>query len=402
MASDSTSYDLLIERIQETGADFDDVRQTLASLDVELPSWSFGNAGTRFAVFGQPGLPRDVFEKLADAAEVNRHTGSASTVALHIPWDAVDDYSALRAHADRLGLRVGAINPNLFQEQEYRLGSLCHPDPEVRARAVAHVAACADVARELGGDAISLWLADGTNYAGQDSLRDRRSRLLESMRAIYGALADATDLLVEYKPHEPAFYATDIADWGSAMLLCEALGDRAKVLVDLGHHPQGVNVEQIVALLDEAGRLGGFHFNDRKYADDDVIVGSSNPFQLFLLFAELLAGRKGISTRLTIDQAPNIEPRIEAMILSVMNLQEALAKALIVDRTALRAAQLDGDVLGAHRILISAYATDVRPLCARVREELGASPDPVASFKTSGYTDRMAVERLGGTAAAWA
>jgi L-rhamnose isomerase/sugar isomerase len=375
------------------------IEQALRAQQVETPSWAFGNSGTRFAVFAQPGAPRDPFEKLEDAAEVHRHTGIAPSVALHIPWDRVDDWDALRDRAEELGLRLGVINPNLFQEPEYKLGSVCHPDAGVRRRAVEHIRECVEIARQLGSDAISLWLADGTNYPGQDSLAGRRRRLVESLAEVYAALGDDVELLVEYKLYEPAFYATDLADWGSALLLCQELGERANVLVDLGHHAQGVNIEQIVSLLHGAGRLGGFHFNDRKYGDDDLIVGSVDPFQLFRIFFELVD--VGARTRLTIDQSHNVEQKIEAMIQSVLNLQEAYAKALHVDREALAAAQAEGDVLGANRILTDAFSTDVRPLCANVRESLGASADPIAAFRTSGYAERASRTRASGKAAAW-
>ena len=347
-------------------------------------------------MFAQPGAPRDPFEKLDDAAEVHRLTGIATSVALHIPWDRVDDLNALRDHAAELGLRIGAINPNLFQEPEYKLGSLCHPDPSIRRRAVAHVRECIEIAARIGSDAISLWLADGTNYPGQDSLRGRRRRLLEALREIYAALDPGMELLVEYKLYEPAFYATDLADWGSALLVCQELGDQAKVLVDLGHHAQGVNIEQIVTLLDGAGRLGGFHFNDRKYGDDDLIVGSIDPFQLFRIFHELVE-----SARLTVDQSHNVEAKIEAMIQTVLNLQEAYAKALLVDRDALERAQTEGDVLAANRILVDAFSTDVRPLCAKVRDDIGAEPDPIRAFRGGGYAERVSEDRRHGTAAAW-
>jgi L-rhamnose isomerase/sugar isomerase len=378
------------------------IEQALRAQQVETPSWAFGNSGTRFAVFAQPGAPRDPFEKLEDAAEVHRHTGIAPSVALHIPWDRVDDWDALRDHARELGLRLGAINPNLFQEPEYKLGSVCHPDADVRRRAVAHIRDCIEITRQVGSDALSLWLADGTNYPGQDSLRGRRRRLVESLEEVYAALGDDVELLVEYKLYEPAFYATDLADWGSALLLCQELGDRANVLVDLGHHAQGVNIEQIVSLLHGAGRLGGFHFNDRKYGDDDLMVGSVDPFQLFRIFSELVdAGAFEEGVRLTIDQSHNVEQKIEAMIQSVVNLQEAYAKALLVDRTALAAAQAEGDVLAANRILVDAFSTDVRPLCAKVREGLGAAADPIGAFRASGYAERVAQARAHGKAAAW-
>jgi len=398
----SAGYDVLAETLRARGVDLDAVESALRSQEVETPSWAYGNSGTRFAVFPQPGVPRDPFEKLEDAAQVHRHTGVAPSVALHIPWDRVDDFGALRAHAESLGLRLGAINPNLFQDPEYRLGSVCHPDAAVRRRAVDHLLECAEIAGAAGAGALSLWLADGTNYPGQDSFSARRRRLVSCLEEVVAALPDSVELLVEYKLYEPAFYSSDLADWGSALLLCEELGDRAKVLVDLGHHAQGVNVEQIVSLLLAAGRLGGFHFNDRKYGDDDLIVGSIDPFQLFLIYAELVgAAAFTDGVRTTIDQSHNVEPKIEAMIQSVENLQDSYAKALIVDRAALAAAQADGDVLGGHRVLLDAFRTDVRPLCAKVRADLDASPDPVSAFRDSGYADQVAAARVGGEAAAW-
>jgi L-rhamnose isomerase/sugar isomerase len=382
--------------------DLDRIEEALRAQELETPSWSFGNSGTRFAVFAQPGAPRDTFEKLEDAAEVHRQTGVAPSVALHIPWDRVDDFDALRDRAAELGLRLGAVNPNLFQDAEYKLGSVCHPDPRVRRRAVEHIRECIEIAAQIGSDSISLWLADGTNYPGQDSLRGRRERLVESLQEVYGALADGIELLVEYKFYEPAFYSTDIADWGSALLLCQQLGEQARVLVDLGHHAHSVNIEQIVTLLHGEGRLGGFHFNDRKYGDDDLIVGSIDPFQLFLIYAELVGiGAIEAGVGFTIDQSHNVEPKVEAMIQTVVNLQEAYAKALLVDRAALEAAQADGDVLAAHRVLTDAFKTDVRPLCAKVRADLGASADPIGAFRAGGYAQRAAETRAHGTAAAW-
>jgi len=398
----TTGYDLIAEKLAGRGGDLGAVEAALRAQELELPSWAFGNSGTRFAVFGQPGAPRDPFEKLEDAAEVQRVTGIARSVALHIPWDRVDNVNDLRDRARELGLRLGAINPNLFQDPEYKLGSLCNPDANVRRRAVAHVRECIEIAARVGSDAISLWLADGTNYPGQDSLRARRERLLDTLAEVYDALSDEMELLVEYKLYEPAFYATDLADWGSALLVCQELGDAAKVLVDLGHHAQGVNIEQIVSLLHGARRLGGFHFNDRKYGDDDLMVGSIDPFQLFRIFHELVeAGALESGVRLTVDQSHNIEPKVEAMIQTVVNLQEAYAKALLVDRGALEVAQAEGDILAANRILVDAFSTDVRPLCSKVREELGAAVDPIASFRADGYAERVAQARLHGTAAAW-
>jgi L-rhamnose isomerase / sugar isomerase len=357
---------------------------------IETPSWGYGDSGTRFATFPQAGRPRDVLERIEDAAEVHRLTGTAGAVALHFPWDATGDYGALREQIEARGLRVGAVNPNLFQDPDYKLGSITNPDARVRAKAVAHLLECLEIAAALGSTAQSLWLADGTNYPGQDDLRERRRRLLDALSTVYSELPADQRLMVEYKLFEPAFYATDLADWGSSLLICQALGERAQVLVDLGHHAQGVNIEQIVALLGDQGRLGGFHFNNRKYADDDLIVGSVNPFELFLIFFELAGSEL---PRLTIDQSHNVEAKVEAMVLSVVNLQEAYAKALLVDREALRAAQQSGDVLGAHEALLDAYRTDVRPLCARVRAALGAAEDPIAELRASGYVERVTAER---------
>jgi L-rhamnose isomerase/sugar isomerase len=378
----------------------------LSHLVIETPSWGYGDSGTRFGVFPQPGRPRDVLEKIDDAAEVHRLTGTAGAVALHFPWDAVDDYDELRAHIDERGLRVGAVNPNLFQDPDYKLGALTHPDAAVREKAVAHMLECVEIATALGSTAmprasrsspqpappaLSLWLADGTNYPGQDDLRERRRRLLDSLARVYAELPAEQELLVEYKLFEPAFYATDLADWGSALLTCLKLGERARVLVDLGHHAQGVNIEQIVAFLADEDRLGGFHFNNRKYADDDLIVGSVNPFELFLIFVELTASRE--LPRLTIDQSHNIEAKVEAMVLSVVNLQEAYAKALLVDREALKAAQRAGDVLAGHEALLDAYRTDVRADCAAARAALGAAENPIHALRASGYAERMARTR---------
>ena len=382
----------LAARLAERGTDVAAVERALADLVIETPSWGYGDSGTRFAVFAQPGRPRDVFERIDDAAEVHRLTASAGAVALHLPWDSTDDYAALRDHIESRGLRVGAVNPNLFQDPDYKLGSVTHPDAAVRAKAVEHLIECVRIAGALGATAQSLWFADGTNYPGQDDLRERRRRLIDSLGRVYAELPSDQEMLVEYKLFEPAFYATDLADWGSSLLVCQRLGERAKVLVDLGHHAQGVNIEQIVALLDDEGRLGGFHFNNRKYADDDLIVGSVNPFELFLIFCELAASPNGLP-RLTIDQAHNVEAKVEAMVLSVVNLQEAYAKALLVDRAALAEAQQRGDVLAAHEALLDAYRTDVRPLCAKARTDLGASADPIADLRASGYAERVAAER---------
>jgi L-rhamnose isomerase / sugar isomerase len=379
----------------------DRVEERLRSQRVETPSWGYGNSGTRFKVFPQPGVPRDPFEKLADASQVHRLTGICPSVAVHIPWDKVDYYGELREYAASLEMKIGAVNPNLFQEEEYRLGSVCDPDEGVRRKATDHLLECVEVAGEVGSDILSLWFADGTNYPGQDSFVERRHRMLDCLSEAYAAMPQDMRMLLEYKFYEPAFYHTDLSDWGTALTMCQKLGERAEVLVDLGHHAQGVNVEHIVALLLDEGRLGGFHFNGRKYGDDDLIVGSINPFELFLIYVELVEAEESTRIDYMIDQAHNIEPKIEAMILSVTNLQEAYAKALLVDRPTLDEARRSGDVLRAHRTLLDAYATDVRPLCARVREYVGASADPISDFRSSGYLERVTEERKEGTQAGW-
>jgi len=367
--------------------------ERLGRLGLETPSWGYGNSGTRFHVYPWPGAARDVYERVADAALVHRLTGCCPSVALHIPWDAVADYADLRRYAEEQGVRLGAINPNLFGDDDYRLGSLCNPDPEVRAKAVAHCRDCIEIAREVGSEVISLWLADGTNYPGQDDLRDRHARLLSGLEELYTVLPAGMRLLVEYKFFEPAFYSTDLPDWGTAALACRRLGPQAQVLVDTGHHPQGTNIEQIVAVLLSEGLLGGFHFNNRKYADDDLIVGSIDPFELFRIMREIARAESPERIAFMIDQSHNVEGKIDAMIQSVVNIQTAYAKALLVDDERLAAAQRTGDVLRAHRVLLEAFETDVRPLLAQLREELGIDPDPVEAFRSGGYGERLAQER---------
>jgi L-rhamnose isomerase/sugar isomerase len=372
----------------------------LRQLEIETPSWGYGNSGTRFHVYPWPGAARTVWERLADAALVHKLTGCCPSVAIHIPWDRVDDWGELRRYGEDQGIRIGAVNPNLFGKDEYRLGSLCHPDPSVRRRALDHCKECIEIAGHVGSSLLSLWLADGTNYPGQDDLRARFHRLTEALEELYGSLPSGMRLLIEYKFFEPAFYSTDLPDWGTAALICRRLGPQARVLVDTGHHPQGTNVEQIVALLLAEGLLGGFHFNNRKYADDDLIVGSIDPFELFRIMREIAVARADPETTATagavafmIDQSHNVEGKIGAMIQSVANIQTAYAKALLVDDERLAGAQRDGDVLGAHRALIDAFETDVRPLLAELRSGLGLAVNPVEAFRAGGYAERLAAER---------
>jgi L-rhamnose isomerase/sugar isomerase len=366
----------------------------LAQLEIETPSWGYGNSGTRFHVYPWPGAARSVRERIADAALVHRLTGCCPSVALHIPWDAVDDYGELRRYAEVEGVRIGAINPNLFGEDDYRLGSLSHPDGRVRARALDRCRECVEIAQEVDSKLISLWLADGTNYPGQDDLRTKLERLTSGLEDLYALLPPDVRLLVEYKFFEPAFYSTVLPDWGTAALVCRRLGPQAQVLVDTGHHPQGTNVEQIVAVLLAEGLLGGFHFNNRKYADDDLIVGSIDPFELFRIMREVARDPSAVeNVAFMIDQSHNVEGKIDAMIQSVLNIQTAYAKALLVDEPCLAEAQLAGDVLGAHRILVEAFETDVRPLLGRLRAQLGVSEDPFAAFREGGYGAALARER---------
>jgi L-rhamnose isomerase/sugar isomerase len=385
-------------------SDIATAKAVLRQQQIETPSWAYGNTGTRFKVFAHPGAARNAFEKIEDAAMVHRLTGVAPSVALHIPWDRVDDYVALGKHASEHGVRIGAINPNVFQEDEYRLGSVCNPDPAVRRKATDHLLECVEIAQVTGSPAVSLWFADGTNYPGQDDIRARQDRLAEALAEVYGALSAGVEMLLEYKLFEPSFYTMDVPDWGTSLLHCLALGDRAKVLVDTGHHAPGTNIEFIVASLMRVGKLGGFHFNSRFYADDDLLVGAADPYQLFRIMFEMVRAdavtpRGGIAFML--DQCHNIEDKVAAEVRSVMNVQEATAKALLVDREALAEAQASGDVLGANSIFVDAFSTDVRPMLAELRVEMGLEPDPLAAYLRSGYGEQIAKARVGGTATGW-
>jgi L-rhamnose isomerase/sugar isomerase len=380
------------------------VKAALRQHEIELPSWAFGNTGTRFKVFGQPGVPRTPWEKADDAAQVHRFTGVAPSMAVHIPWDKVDDYAELAAYARGHGIRIGAVNANVFQDDDYKLGSVCNPDPRVREKALGHLLECVDVMDATGSRDLKLWFADGTNYPGQDDIAARQDRLAEALQAVYARLAAGQRMLLEYKLFEPSFYTTDVPDWGTSLLHCQALGPQARVVVDTGHHAPGTNIEFIVALLLRAGQLGGFDFNSRFYADDDLMVGAADPFQLFRIMHEVvkagaLGPAKGVAFML--DQCHNIEPKIPAQIRSVMNVQEATAKALLVDAAALAEAQRSGDVLAANAALMDAYNTDVRPLLAELREEMGLDPDPIAAYRGSGYAEKIIAERVGGTPASW-
>jgi L-rhamnose isomerase / sugar isomerase len=384
--------------------DIASVKETLRSQRIETPSWGYANSGTRFKVFPQEGVPRTPQEKIDDAAMVHRLTGVAPTVALHIPWDQVDDFGALAKHAADQGVALGTINANIFQDNDYRLGSVCNPDPAVRRKAIDHLLACVDVMDATGSRDLKLWFADGTNYPGQDSIRARQDRLAEALREVYDRISQEQRIVLEYKLFEPAFYATDVPDWGTSYAHCIELGPKAQVVIDTGHHAPGTNIEFIVAFLLRAGRLGAFDFNSRFYADDDLMVGAADPFQLFRILHELvqadaLSPASGITYML--DQCHNIEAKIPAVIRSVMNVQEATAKALLVDAEALASAQREGNVLAANAVLMDAYNTDVRPLLAEVRTDAGLDPDPVAAYHRSGYFERVRTERATGQQAGW-
>lgn len=379
-------------------------KQQLDLLKIEVPSWAYGNSGTRFKVFAQPGVPRDPFEKVSDAAVVARLTGAVNSVALHIPWDKVDDYEVLAKHAANEGIALGTINSNTFQDNDYMLGSICHPEARVRRKAVDHLLECVAIMDQTGARDLKLWFADGTNYPGQDDIRARQDRLQAGLEEVYAQLGDQQRMVLEYKFFEPAFYTTDIPDWGVSYAHCLRLGPKAMVVVDTGHHAPGTNIEFIVAFLLRERKLGAFDFNSRFYADDDLIVGASDPFQLFRIMHEVVkadAINPANDVAFVLDQCHNIEPKIPGQIRSILNVQEAVAKALLVDQAALTAAQLAGDVLGANAILMDAYDTDVRPLLAEWRTERGLDPEPMKAYAASGYAQKIANERVGGSQAGW-
>jgi L-rhamnose isomerase/sugar isomerase len=382
--------------------DLNHVKNTLRTLRVETPSWAYGNTGTRFKVFAQAGAARNPFEKISDAAIVNRFTGCVPTVAIHIPWDRVDSYEDLAKFAADQGIAIGSINPNLFQDEDYRIGSVCHPDARVRRKATDHLLECVDIAVRTRSEILTCWFPDGTNYAGQDSTRGRQDRLAAALDETYAAMPDGLTMLIEYKLFEPAFYSMDVPDWGTSLLHCQRLGPKAQVLVDTGHHAPSTNIEMIVALLLREGRLGGFHFNSRYYADDDLMVGAADPFQLFRIMCEIVqADAVDSGVAFMLDQCHNIEPKVAGQIRSVMNVQEATAKALLVDRDELADAQARGDVLAAHGAFMDAFATDVRPLLSELREEQGLEPDPMKAYRASGYYESIVAERGSGGSSGW-
>ena len=381
---------------------FDQITDDLAAQAIELPSWAFGNSGTRFKVFGAPGTPRDPFEKIADAAQVHRYTGLAPTVALHIPWDLCD-FDALREHAEEHGVALGTVNSNTFQDDDYKFGALTHEDARIRRKAIDHHFACIDVMHRTGSRDLKIWLAEGSNYPGQADMRGRQDRLHESLQAIYDRLGDDQRLVLEYKFFEPAFYHTDVPDWGTSYAQVSALGERAKVCLDTGHHAPGTNIEFIVMQLLRLGRLGSFDFNSRFYADDDLIVGAADPFQLFRILVEVVrgGGLNDPDVVFMLDQCHNVESKIPGQIRSVLNVQEMTARALLLDTGALRAAQVSGDVLQANAVFMDAFQTDVRPRLAEWRSSRGLPADPMRAYLDSGYQQAIEAERVGGTQAGW-
>lgn len=402
------AYALFEEQQTARGIDVEAVKRKIKQFKIETPSWGYGDSGTRFKVFQKEGVPRDPFEKMEDAAIVHRLTGLAPTVAIHIPWDKVGDYGKLRSHAESLGLQIGAVNPNLFQEDDYMLGSVTNSDAAVRRKARDHLLECVDIAKETGSRDLSLWFADGTNYPGQGDIRQRKNWMQEALSEMYKALTKDMRMLIEYKCFEPGFYHTDLADWGMAYNMALKLGDQAQVLVDTGHHLPGANIEHIVAYLIDEKRLGGFHFNSRKYADDDLIVGTVNPYELFLIFYQILNGaadsdegiRRGVdSIAYMLDQSHNIEQKIPAMIRSVLNVQSAYAKALLIDHREVAAAQEKNDVLAAEHAIRKASEFDVTPLLHAVREEEGLPIDPMEAYLTSSYPEEIKARGKGG--ASW-
>jgi L-rhamnose isomerase / sugar isomerase len=383
---------------------FSEIAPLLEGQAIEVPSWAYGNSGTRFKVFGSPGTPRTVEEKVADAATVHRFTGLSPSVSLHIPWDLVDDFGALRTYAEDLGVALGTINSNTFQDDDFKLGALTHTDPKIRQKAIDHHFACIDVMDATGSRDLKIWLAEGTNYPGQGDIRGRQDRLAESLATIYARIGDEQRLVLEYKFFEPAFYHTDVPDWGTSYAHVSALGDKAFVCLDTGHHAPGTNIEFIVAQLLRLGKLGSFDFNSRFYADDDLIVGAADPYQLFRILYEVIRGGgygPDSDIAFMLDQCHNIEKKIPGQIRSVLNVQEMTARALLVDTTALSAAQESGDVLLANEIFMDAFYTDVRGDLAAWRDERGLPGNPMRAYLDSGYQEQIEADRVGGTQAGW-
>lgn len=403
-------YDALTRALARHGIDAEALVQKVMTFGVAVPTWGVGTGGTRFARFPGPGEPRNVFEKIDDCAVIQRLARATPTISPHIPWDKVDDYAALREQAATHGLAFDAVNSNTFQDQpaqelSYKFGSLSHTDARVRAQAVAHNIECIEIGRKLGSKALTVWIADGSNFAGQSNLSKALDRYVDAMREIVAALPADWRVFLEHKLYEPAFYSTVISDWGTSFAVAQELGPKAHCLVDLGHHAPNVNIEQIVARLVRFGKLAGFHFNDSKYGDDDLDAGSVEPFRLFLVFNELIDAERrkaeGFAPAYMIDQSHNVTDPIESLMQSAIELQRAYAQALIVDRVALETAQEANDALGAHLELKRAFTTDVSPLLAIARLRAGGAIAPIAAYRASGYRAQKTKERpaIAGTSA---
>lgn len=395
-------YAALSRKLSRNGINISDVRQKVSDFSVAVPSWGTGRGGTRFAKFPIPGEPTNIHEKLEDCAVINQLSQATPRVSPHFPWDKVEDYSALRRDAEALGLGFDAINSNTFQDQpgqalSYANGSLASTDAATRAQAVAHNIECIEIGKQLGATDLTVWVGDGTNFPGQQDLGRSLDRYLDAAAEIYAALPDDWRMLLEHKMFEPAFYSSVISDWGSSILAAQTLGEKCKCLIDLGHHAPNVNIEQIVARLHRFDKLGGFHFNDSKYGDDDLDSGSINPHQLFLVFNELIEAernpRGGFSPSYMIDQSHNVTDPIESMMSSADAIVTAYSKALLVDRDALHAAQETNDVMLAFQTLRDAYKTDVSPLLAAVRADKGGAIDMIATYRASQYRERKSQER---------
>lgn len=404
MATWEKQFEILANVLTDKGIEVNQVIELLKRQVIELPSWAVGNSGTRYGVFREDGAARNIWDKIEDCAEIQRVVGICPVMASHVLWDVTDDgrYVPVREYAAERGLKIGTVHPNTFMGQQFKLGSICSPDAVVRRSTIDHFVDCVRITREMGSKVIGMWLADGTNYPGQDHLRSRKQRMFEGLKTLYEAMDEDMTLAVEYKYFEPGFYTTDLMDWGMSLLMCARLGERAKVLVDVGHHPQGANIEHIVSILLHEGKLGGFHLNDRKYADDDLMAGTINPLQLFLIYDQIVDAAQEPATAenannivYMLDQSHNIEPSIEGIIQSVMNTQTAYAKALLVERAKLQSAQAAGDVIMANRIMMAAYELDVQPLLKKVRVAMGRQPDPIVAYREGGYARKIASERAG-------
>ncbi|MFL5620213.1 MAG: sugar isomerase [Gemmatimonadaceae bacterium] len=390
------------ERLERAGRDAESVVAAVQRFEVALPSWAFATGGTRFGRFPGAGEPRTLREKMEDASLVHRLTAAAPRISLHLPWDEARDINEVLDDARRLGIGFDAVNSNTFQDQpgqrlSYKLGSFSNPSAAVRRQAIEHHLRVIEIGKQVGSRALTVWLADGSNYPGQMSLRGSFDRVRECLQEVYAALPEGWRLFTEHKPYEPAFYATVVQDWGSSLVLAQSLGERAQCLVDLGHHLPNTNIELVVARLLGVGRLGGFHFNDSKYGDDDLTAGSIKPYVLFLIFHELVLAERerlpGFEPAYMIDQSHNLKDPIESLLQTVDQLQQAYAKACLVDHEELASHQASGDVIMAERTLKRAYEADVRPLVAEARRRRGAALDPVLAFRASGYRAQKSIER---------